>query len=187
MRLVVGLGNPGPAYERTRHNLGFRVLDLLGLPFRREGPALLARALFPKGEALLVKPLTYYNLAGQAVAPLARSLGVPPEGLLVVHDEMDLPLGRLRLKAGGRPAGNRGVASIAEALGTTAFHRLRIGIGKPKDPHLGAAYVLSPFLPEEEPLVERVLEVAKAALLCWLGEGLIPCMGRFNGLDLRLG
>ena len=160
MFLVVGQGNPGERYARTRHNLGFMVLDQLGLEFRQKG---------------------------QVVAPLMRFYKIPPERLLVVHDEMDLPLGRLRFKAGGSPAGNRGVASIAEALGTEAFHRLRLGIGKPPSRELGAEYVLSPFRPEEWPVVERVLEAAKEAVLCWVKEGLLPCAGRFNGLDLSQG
>ncbi len=185
MFLVVGQGNPGEAYARTRHNVGFMVLDRMGLEFRRKGEALLAEAQVEGQKGLFLKPLTYYNLTGQAVAPLARFYQIPPERILVVHDEMDLPLGRLRFKAGGSPAGNRGVASIAEALGTLAFHRLRIGIGKPPAKELGAQYVLSPFAPEEWPLAERVLSVAKEAVLCWVKEGLFPCAQRYNGLDLR--
>ena len=126
MFLVVGQGNPGERYARTRHNLGFMVLDRLGLSFRPRGEALVAEA---EG-GLFLKPLTYYNLTGRAVAPLARFYKIPPERILVVHDEMDLPLGRIRFKAGGSAAGNRGVLSIEEALGTRAFHRLRLGIGK---------------------------------------------------------
>ncbi|WP_234508192.1 MULTISPECIES: aminoacyl-tRNA hydrolase [Thermus] len=185
MFLVVGQGNPGERYAHTRHNVGFMVLDRLGLSFRKKGEALLAEAEVGGERGFFLKPLTYYNLTGQAVAPLARFYKIPPERILVVHDEMDLPLGRLRLKAGGSPAGNRGVASIAEALGTLAFHRLRVGIGKPPAKELGAAYVLSPFAPEELPLLERVLEAAKEAVLCWAERGLLPCADRFNGLDLR--
>ncbi|GAB5603855.1 aminoacyl-tRNA hydrolase [Thermus sp. FJN-A] len=185
MFLVVGQGNPGEGYAKTRHNVGFMVLDRLGLGFRKKGEALLAEAEVGGERGFFLKPLTYYNLSGQAVAPLARFYRIPPERILVVHDEMDLPLGRLRFKAGGSPAGNRGVASIAEALGTQAFHRLRIGIGKPPSRELGAAYVLSPFAPEEWPVVERVLEAAKEAVRCWIAEGLLPCAGRYNGLDLR--
>ncbi|MGC8966738.1 MAG: aminoacyl-tRNA hydrolase [Thermus sp.] len=187
MFLVVGQGNPGEAYARTRHNVGFMVLDRMGLAFWRKGEALLAEAEVGGRRGLFLKPLTYYNLTGQAVAPLARFYKIPPERILVVHDEMDLPLGRLRLKAGGSPAGNRGVASIALALGTPAFHRLRIGIGKPPAKELGAQYVLSPFAEEEWPLAERVLSAAKEAVLCWVREGLLPCAQRFNGLDLRQG
>lgn len=187
MFLVVGQGNPGERYARSRHNLGFMVLDRMGLEFRKKGEALLAEAEVEGEKGLFLKPLTYYNLSGQAVAPLVRFYHIPPERLLVVHDEMDLPLGRLRFKAGGSAAGNRGVASIAEALGTEAFHRLRLGIGKPPSRERGAEYVLSPFLPEEWPVVERVLEAAKEAVLCWVREGLPPCAGRFNGMNLSQG
>ncbi|WP_337845553.1 aminoacyl-tRNA hydrolase [Thermus sp.] len=187
MFLVVGQGNPGPEYAATRHNVGFMVLDRLGLSFRKKGEVLLAEGEVGGEKGLFLKPLTYYNLTGRAVAPLARFYKIPSERILVVHDEMDFPLGRLRLKAGGRPAGNRGVASIGEALGTWAFHRLRIGIGKPPRPEEGAAYVLSPFSEAERPLLERVLEVAKEAVWCWAERGLLPCADRFNGLDLRLG
>lgn len=176
--LVVGLGNPGPEYAPTRHNLGFQVLDRLGLPFRREGEALVART--PQG--VFLKPLTYYNLAGRAVAPWVEALGLALDQVLVVHDEMDLPLGRLRFKAGGSPAGNRGVASVAEALGGLGFHRLRLGIGKPPPGITGAEYVLSPFLPEEASRVARVLDLAREAVLCWTERGLLPCADRYNGL-----
>ena len=117
MFLVVGQGNPGERYARTRHNLGFMVLDRLGLEFRERGEALLAEVEVDGEKGFFLKPLTYYNLSGQVVAPLVSFYKIPPERLLVVHDEMDLPLGRLRFKAGGSPAGNRGVASIAQALG----------------------------------------------------------------------
>ncbi|MER3603741.1 MAG: aminoacyl-tRNA hydrolase [Thermus sp.] len=180
MFLVVGQGNPGPGYERTRHNAGFQVLDRLGLEFRKRGEALLAEA---KG-GVFVKPLTYYNATGRVVGPLARFYKIPPERILVVHDEMDLPLGRLRFKAGGGLAGNKGLISIAEALGSTGFHRLRLGIGKPPSPREGARYVLSPFRPEELPLWERVLEAAREAVLCWVEEGFTPCANRYNALDL---
>jgi PTH1 family peptidyl-tRNA hydrolase len=184
--LVVGQGNPGPQYERTRHNAGFQVLDRLGLEFRKKRVASGHEALLAEAQGgLFVKPLTYYNATGQVVGPLARFYKIPPERILVVHDEMDLPLGRLRLKAGGGLAGNRGLLSIAQALGSTGFHRLRLGIGKPPSPEDGARYVLSPFLPEELPVWERVLEAARGAVFCWVEEGFAPCANRFNALDLR--
>jgi PTH1 family peptidyl-tRNA hydrolase len=175
MFLVVGQGNPGEAYARTRHNVGFMVLDRLGLAFRKKGEALLAEA---EG-GFFLKPLTYYNLTGRAVAPLARFYKIPPERILVVHDEMDLPLGRLRFKAGGSAAGNRGVASIAEALGTSAFHRLRIGIGKPPSKELGAAYVLSPFCPRGggAHCWPGSWRRPREAVWCWVEGGASPLRG----------
>ncbi|RDI95101.1 aminoacyl-tRNA hydrolase [Meiothermus sp. QL-1] len=189
MFLVVGQGNPGPQYARTKHNVGFWVLDRLSAGFRPKGKALLAEVAFAglTGEevrGLLVKPTTYYNASGEVVAPLARFYRVPLERILVVHDELDLPPGRLRFKAGGSSAGNYGLASIAAHLGSQDFHRLRIGIGKPPSPEAGAEWVLSGFSPELLPLVERVVGVAAEAVRVWATEGLEAAQQRYNGLDL---
>ncbi|MCS7058366.1 MAG: aminoacyl-tRNA hydrolase [Meiothermus sp.] len=187
MFLIVGLGNPGPRYAHTKHNVGFWVLDLLGFSFRLQDRAWVAEAEFGSGtgsplRGLLVKPATFYNASGEAVAPLARLHGVPPERILVVHDELDLPPGRLRFKAGGSAAGNYGVASIAQHLGSPEFHRLRIGIGKPPSPEEGADWVLSGFPLELRPLMERVVRVAAEAARTWAAEGLEVCQKRYNGL-----
>jgi len=183
--LVVGLGNPGPGYAKTRHNAGFMVLDRLaeeeGLVFREKNDALLAE--WDRG--WLLKPLTYMNLSGRAVAPFVRKKGIPLNRLLVVHDDMDLPLGRIRLKRGGSSGGQRGVASIIEALGDPGFDRLRIGIGRPPPGVDPVRYVLSPFTPEERRTLERVLEAATEAVRVWKEEGLSAAQSRFNGLDLR--
>ena len=182
--LVVGLGNPGPGYANTRHNAGFMVLDRLaeeeGLVFQKKGDALVAEW---EGGWLL-KPLTYMNLSGRAVAPFVRKKGIPLDRLLVVHDDMDLPLGRIRLKRGGSSGGQRGVASIIEALGDPGFDRLRIGIGRPPPGVDPASYVLSPFSPAERPVLEKVLEAAAEAVRVWRDEGLKAAQSRFNGLKL---
>ncbi len=181
--LVVGLGNPGPGYAKTRHNAGFMVLDRLaeeeGLAFREKQDALLAEW----GPGWLMKPLTYMNLSGRAVAPFVRKKGIPLDRLLVVHDDMDLPLGRIRLKRGGASGGQKGVASIIEALGEGGFDRLRIGIGRPPPGVDPVRYVLSPFTPEEWPILERVLKAGAEAVRVWNEEGLSAAQGRFNGLD----
>lgn len=182
MFLIVGLGNPGLQYARTKHNVGFWVLDLLGSRFRLRGKAWVAEAGFGGSAGLLIKPATFYNASGEAVAPLARFYRVPPEHILVVHDELDLPPGRLRFKAGGSAAGNYGVASIAQHLGSPGFHRLRIGIGKPPSPEEGAGWVLSGFSPELQPRMERVVRVAAEAAQTWATEGLDACQKRYNGL-----
>ena len=183
--LVVGLGNPGPGYAKTRHNAGFRVLDRLaeeeGLVFREKSDALLAE--WDRG--WLMKPLTYMNLSGRAVAPFVRKKGIPLDRLLVVHDDLDLPLGKIRLKRGGSSGGQRGVASIIESLGDDGFDRLRIGIGRPPPGVDAARYVLSPFTPEEEKTFAKVLEAAADAVRVWKEEGLSAAQSRFNGLDLR--
>lgn len=182
---MVGLGNPGRRYARTRHNAGFLVLDRLaaaeGLTFREKGEALLAEW----GRGWLMKPLTYMNLSGRAVAPFLRKKGIPLERLLVVHDDMDLPLGRIRLKRGGSSGGQKGVASIIEALGDAGFDRLRIGIGRPPPGVDPVDWVLSPFSREEEPVVERILEAAAEAVRTWRDEGLAAAQSRYNGLGLK--
>ncbi len=183
--LVVGLGNPGPGYARTRHNAGFLALDRLaeeeGLAFRRRGEALLAE--WDRG--WLMKPLTYMNASGRAVAPFVRRKAIPLDRLLVVHDDMDLPLGRLRLKRGGSAGGQRGVASVIEALGDPGFDRLRIGIGRPPPGVDPVDWVLSPFRPEEREVLAAVLGAAADAIRVWRVEGLAAAQSRFNGLDLR--
>ena len=182
--LVVGLGNPGRRYANTRHNAGFLVLDRLaaaeGIAFREKGEALLAEW----GRGWLMKPLTYMNLSGRAVAPFVRRKGIPLERLLVVHDDMDLPLGRIRLKHGGSSGGQKGVASIIEALGEDGFDRLRIGIGRPPAGVDPVDWVLSPFAPDERAVLERVLEAATEAVRVWEKEGLKSAQSRFNGIDL---
>ncbi len=184
---MVGLGNPGRRYAGTRHNAGFMVLDRLaqeeGLGFRERGEALLA----PWNGGWLMKPLTYMNRSGWAVAPFVRKKAIPLDRLLVVHDDLDLPLGRLRLKRGGSSGGQRGVASIIEALGEAGFDRLRIGIGRPPPGVDPVDWVLARFAPGERAVLERVLEAAAGAVRTWREEGLAAAQARFNGLDFREG
>ncbi|MCX7801416.1 MAG: aminoacyl-tRNA hydrolase [Meiothermus ruber] len=191
MFLIVGQGNPGLQYARTKHNVGFWVLDRLGSDFRPKGHALVTEIKLqgPSGEwvsGLLVKPTTFYNATGEAVAPLARYYRVPPERILVVHDELDLPPGRLRFKAGGSNAGNYGLESLTAHLGTRDFHRLRIGIGKPPSPEAGAGWVLSGFHPEVVPIMDKVISTAAEAAKLWATEGLEAAQKKYNGLKLDL-
>jgi len=188
MFLIVGQGNPGLQYARTKHNVGFWVLDRLSPDFRLKGNALVAEARFQTGagewiSGLLIKPTTFYNAAGEAVAPLARFYKVPPERILVIHDELDLPPGRLRFKAGGSNAGNYGLESITAHLGTREFHRLRIGIGKPPAPRDGAGWVLSGFHPDLVEVMDRVIQTAAEAAQTWAAEGLEVCQKKYNGLN----
>ncbi|MBO1437674.1 aminoacyl-tRNA hydrolase [Meiothermus sp. CFH 77666] len=189
MFLIVGQGNPGLQYARTKHNVGFWVLDRLASDFRHKGNALIAEVKFPRASGewvsgLLVKPTTFYNATGEAVAPLARFYKVPPERILVIHDEMDLPPGRLRFKAGGGNAGNYGLESISAHLGTRDFHRLRIGIGKPPTPEEGAGWVLTGFRPDLALLMEKVIQTAVEAAQTWATEGIDVCQKKYNGLNL---
>lgn len=188
--MIVGLGNPGPQYNRNRHNIGFQCLELFA---REHGLALdrmQMRALTGSGvivqqgvrqKVLLVKPLTYMNSSGEAVAPLARFYRVEPAALLVIHDDLDLASGKLRLRGGGSSGGQNGIRSIIDHLGAQDFARARVGIGRPPGRMDPADYVLQNFSADEEavftPLRARVLE----AVLCWLFEGIERAMNRFNG------
>ncbi|OGL17567.1 MAG: aminoacyl-tRNA hydrolase [Candidatus Rokubacteria bacterium RIFCSPLOWO2_12_FULL_71_19] len=170
---IVGLGNPGPEYRATRHNIGQRVVEGLGRTlharFTRDGGHLVARARW-RGEALcLVKPQCFMNVSGPAVARLGRKLGLDPSDLIVVFDDLDLPLGKIRVRMKGSAGGHNGVRSLIEALGTTEFRRIKIGIGRPGAPgedrgHV-VDHVLSPFYREEQEAVEAACaEAAQQAL-----------------------
>ncbi|MCL4466639.1 MAG: aminoacyl-tRNA hydrolase [Chloroflexi bacterium] len=184
MWLVVGLGNPGRQYERSRHNVGFRCLDLvagrLGVGFTRRGfNSLLATGVLGGQRVLLAKPQTYMNLSGQAVGALTRYYGLRPAIVLVIYDDMDLPLGRLRVRERGSSGGHRGLQSIIDDLGTQEFPRLRIGIGR-SDTIAGAAYVLGRFAPEEETVLAETVARAADAVEVALSEGPAAAMNRFN-------
>jgi PTH1 family peptidyl-tRNA hydrolase len=183
--LIVGLGNPGEEYDRTRHNAGFMVIDRLLENFpagrfekRHTAESFVYAGSF-KGKPLsLQKPLTFMNLSGKAVAPIARKLGLKPEEILVIHDDLDLPVGKMRLKCGGSDGGHNGLKSIIAELGSASFKRLRIGIGRPL-PGQTVDYVLGKF--EEEGIdVNVVLNAAKDAVQTVLTAGMSRAMNQFN-------
>ena len=181
--LIVGLGNPGREYERSRHNLGFMVVDELarrhtGRASDRAAKSLTGRIRIGDVEAVLAKPQTMMNLSGQAMKALRSKYGVPLERTIVVHDELDLPFGRLRVRAGGSSAGNHGVDSIIAALGTRDFTRVRIGIGKP--PGDGADHVLSPFTESERSQLSDVVKRGADAVETAVQHGLERAMTDFN-------
>ncbi len=183
--MIVGLGNPGPRYERNRHNVGFQVVDALaaghGLAFdKRQFKALVAQGTIQGRRVLLVKPQTYMNLSGEAVQPLAHYYKVELSHLMVVFDDMDLPLGTLRLRPFGGAGGHKGMKSIMARLGSQRFPRLRIGIGRPPGRMDPAAYVLQDFTAEEEAIMAQVRERAVQALETWLDRGLDAAMNAFN-------
>ena len=184
--LIVGLGNPGPEYAGTRHNAGFMVIDrlLAGFPAGRfEERHTASSSVWAgkfRGRALLLqKPLTFMNLSGEAVALLARRSGIQPESILVISDDLDLPVGRLRLRNGGADGGHNGLKSIIAELGSSSFRRLRIGIGRPK-PGETVDYVLSKFEGEEERRFEASLAAAAEAVRTVLTGGMARAMNRFN-------
>jgi len=182
--LVIGLGNPGGRYANTRHNVGFRCVDLLatrhGLRFdRRQADALVATGEMAGQPVVLAKPHTYMNLSGRAVRGLLAQFRLRPDSLIVVYDDLDLPLGRIRIRAVGSAGGHRGVQSIIDALGTNEFRRVRVGIGRPPAGD-SIAYVLQPFARDEEPIAELACAVAADAIACLLVEGVPATMNKFN-------
>lgn len=188
--LIVGLGNPGAQYARTRHNMGFRAVEMLadrhGLTFSKvEHRAQTASGMIAGRRVILAKPLTYMNLSGDSVAPLARFYKIEPERILIIADDLDIPLGTIRIRQGGSSGGQRGVRHIIERMGTQAIPRIRVGIGRPPGRMDPAAYVLTPFKPDEEIIaVESVDRAAKAAET-WLAEGIEAAMNRFNGAGAK--
>ena len=184
--LIVGLGNPGDQYRHTRHNFGFMVIDRLAEQLavslkKVKFKALLAETKLDGQALILAKPMTFMNDSGRAVGPLLRFFKVPPDHLLIVHDDLDLPLGSLRLRPTGSSGGQRGVASIIATLGTQDFPRLRLGISRPPGQMDPVAYVLQNFTPAEAELKEMVLNQAADAALTFIREGMQAAMNQYNG------
>ncbi len=184
MLLLVGLGNPGVKYGRTRHNAGFMVLDELagrwGASFRSKRKADIARARLNGEELVLAKPLTFMNLSGEAVKKLRRHYRLDPEHILVVHDDIDLSAGTVRLRAGGSAGGHLGVVSIIQHLGTDRFPRLKVGVGRPPDGKEAADYVLGKVEVGEMEKLEKAVQRAADAAEAFVREGLDAAMNRFN-------
>jgi PTH1 family peptidyl-tRNA hydrolase len=183
--LVVGLGNPGEEYAKTRHNVGAEVVEILarrhGGKLRKQKERSLTDEVTVGGKRMaLAIPLTYMNLSGEAVAPLVRRYGVEPAQLVVVQDEMDFELGRLQVKNGGGLAGHNGLKSIVAHLHTQDFVRVRIGIGKPPGSRQGADHVLRRFSKAERQEIDVVLEEAADAVELILAEGVEVAMNRVN-------
>ena len=184
VRLLVGLGNPGPQYLRTRHNAGFLVLDELARRYNlgfRKGK----QADETKWDGVtLLKPTTFMNASGAAVQGALTRLKLSPAELLIIHDDLDLPLGRLRLRTGGSAGGQRGVADTIRRIGPE-FTRLKVGISRPPPNWKVENWVLSRFSDAEQPLLQKVVQAAADAAELLLKDGQEIAMGRFNGLDLR--
>lgn len=181
--LVIGLGNPGREYERSRHNVGFLVVDELARRHSarvtdRAAQSLTGRVRIGERELVLAKPQTMMNLSGVAAKALRAKYGVPLERILVVHDELDLPFGRLRIRKGGSSAGNHGLDSLIASFGSKEFIRFRVGIGRPGGN--GADYVLSPFTPAEQAEVPVIVSRVAQAVLFTIEGGLERGMTEFN-------
>lgn len=184
--LIVGLGNPGREYKDNRHNVGFMLIDRLCVRLnarmsRVQAKALVGSVSYEDRKLILAKPQTYMNLSGQSIQSLARFYKLPLENMIVAHDDLDLPFGTIRIRPGGGPGGQKGVASAIERLGTKDFRRLRIGIGRPPGRMDPAAYVLQDFARSDLVLLSEVLDHAADAVLTFVTEGLNVAMNKFNG------
>lgn len=184
--LIVGLGNPGLAYRHNRHNVGFMVAEALAekidIPLKRvKFKAQIGNGKYEGIPVIIAKPLTFMNNSGEAVAPLVRYFKVPLERLLVIHDDMDLPLGTLRMRPSGGSAGHNGMLSIFDKLGTNAIPRLRVGIGRPPGRMDPADYVLQDFPKSDEELLKMVIGQACEAALAFITTGLEKAMNIHNG------
>ena len=193
MKLIVGLGNPGFLYTRNRHNVGFMCVQhlarTLGIRFdRKQGHARTGIGNIARRRVLLARPQTYMNSSGESVSALSKKLNIAPSDLIVIHDDLDLPTGKIRLRLGGGSGGHKGIDSIIAHLGTKDFYRVRVGIGRP-DPADGSdaekeeaviAYVLSDFALDERRIIDKIMPDIGRAIACLLAEGLSAAMNKFN-------
>ncbi|MCH7725629.1 MAG: aminoacyl-tRNA hydrolase [Planctomycetes bacterium] len=191
MKLFVGLGNPGRKYARTRHNIGFEVLAELARRFGTSKPkskfqGKIVEAVINNESSLLLCPLTYMNNSGNSVQPARDFYKLPDDELLVICDDFNLPLAKLRFRARGSAGGQKGLHDIIQRLGTDKFARLRIGIGAPPEDWDVADYVLSKFTKQEIPEVEKAVSRAADVAAIWISEGVEHCMNHFNaGVDTK--
>jgi len=191
MKLIVGLGNPGRGYANNRHNLGFMCLNHFartqGIRFdKKQGQARIGSGEVAGSKVILAKPQTYMNRSGQSVSRLVKKFNINPDDLIIIHDDLDLPLGTIRIRRSGGSGGHKGIDSIISYLESQDFPRLRIGIGRPTTPLVEIsendiiAFVLSDFTPEEKQVITQVIPRASEAILCLLTEGLAAAMNKFN-------
>lgn len=185
VKVIVGLGNPGRAYEETRHNLGFKTIDKISdkwsIPVvQNKFRALVGEGRINSERILLVKPQTYMNLSGESVSEVLSFYKLTPAELLVIHDDLDLPLGKLRLREKGSAGGNNGIKSIIQHLGTQEFKRIKIGIGRPEPGESVRDYVLQPFPPGDRQVIEQAVERAADAAAMWTGTPFAQVMNQYN-------
>ncbi|MDD4693319.1 MAG: aminoacyl-tRNA hydrolase [Firmicutes bacterium] len=181
MKMIVGLGNPGPRYQHTRHNVGFMAVDGFARRLETDIINLKFKSLYTKkGEILLVKPQTYMNLSGEAVVPFYNYFKLESQDLMVVYDDMDIPLGQMRIKPKGSSGGHKGMESIITLLGRDDFPRLRIGVGRPNPTQEVVDYVLRIFERDEIPIISETLKEVLDALETWTKDGLDLAMNKYN-------
>ncbi len=184
IKLIIGLGNPGARFAESRHNIGFMVVDRLARAHeidlsRRRFNARLGEGELCSARVMLAKPQTFMNSSGEAVGKLFQFFKVSPEDMMVIYDDLDLPLGKIRLRPQGSAGGHHGMESIIAHIGTASFPRLRIGIGRP-NPEADVDHVLSAFLAEERQRIDDTIQKAVSAVEVWLGQGIHVAMNRFN-------
>lgn len=189
MYLIAGLGNPGKEYESTRHNVGFMALDIisekLGTTVNKvKFKGLLGEAMYHREKMLLLKPLTFMNLSGQSVADALNFYKIPLDNLIVVYDDMDLPVGRLRIRSDGSGGGHRGMDSIIYQLSSDKFCRIRIGIGRPEGQKDAVNHVLGKFYGEEIEKIKDTIETAAEAALSIVSDGVDQAMNIYNGFEV---
>jgi peptidyl-tRNA hydrolase, PTH1 family len=187
--LLIGLGNPGREYQTNRHNFGFMLIDRLAVRLGARGLKVQSKAIvtsttYEDRRLILAKPQTYMNLSGQSAQGLLNFYKLPIENMLIAHDDLDIPFGTIRMRPGGGPGGQRGVASTIERLGTKDFARLRLGIGRPPGRMDPSAYVLQDFSRDEMKILSELLDRAADATLEFVVNGLDKAMNKFNG-DIR--
>jgi PTH1 family peptidyl-tRNA hydrolase len=191
MKLIVGLGNPGKAYSRNRHNIGFQCLNYFARLhsihfYHRRCQARVGVGKMSGQKLLLARPGTFMNLSGKSVACLVRKHNIPLNDLLVIYDDLDLPLGKIRLRQSGSSGGHKGMNSIISTLGSEDFPRIRVGIGRPQvegqslSEDVIVNYVLSDFSRQEEAIVKPVLATVAEAIDCFLTQGITAAMNKFN-------
>lgn len=184
--LIAGFGNPGREYRNTRHNVGFKLIDNLVSEFdtkltRVQFKAMIGSFELNDAHVILAKPQTFMNLSGQAVSSLIRFYKIPLEHVIVAHDDIDLPLGTIRIRPGGGSGGQKGLASTIERLGTQDFPRMRIGIGRPSGSQEAAGYVLQEFSKTDEKILAEVFPIAVQAIKTFVINGLEAAMTHYNG------
>ena len=193
MKLIVGLGNPGFLYARNRHNVGFVCVGHLartqGIYFdKKQGQARTGIGTIAGKRVVLARPQTFMNASGESVSALARKLNVTPSDIIVIHDDLDLPVGKIRLRLGGGSGGHKGIDSVIARLGSRDFYRVRVGVGRPEiidgstadKENAVIGYVLNDFTPEEKRTIEAALPAVGDAIVCLLAEGLAAAMNKFN-------
>jgi len=184
--LLIGLGNPGREYRDNRHNVGFMFIDRLIVRLNARGlkvqsKAIVTTATYEDRKLILAKPQTYMNLSGQSAQGLLNFYKIPMENMLIAHDDLDIPFGTIRIRPGGGPGGQKGMASTIERLGTKEFPRLRIGIGRPPGRMDPSAYVLQNFSREEMKILSEIVDRAAEAALTFVVDGLNKAMNKHNG------